>query len=68
MTNKQRYPVDDGWLHMELQLASAAMQSPDSIKSFIAKDPENYEFPVLEQHGKKIRAVFRRKPETPAAA
>lgn len=69
MISQKQYPPKDGWILATLTMKSRELVDRKQIERILsAGNPEEYEFPEIEQHGAKVKAVFRRKPGSEVAA
>jgi hypothetical protein len=61
---EKKYPPKLGWIRADLTMQSAAMMPVEKVKSFLTvNETDDYEFALLEQHGKRITAIYRKKAE-----
>jgi len=65
MIPKKQYPTAEGWIYAKLTLSSAEALGDEGIAAMkdlmSGGETGAHEFPVLEQHGKTIKAIYRRK-------
>lgn len=67
MISKKQYPAKDGWIIADLTMKSSAVVEADKVKAMLScGEVESYEFSDIEQHGKRVRAAFRKKSEVAA--
>lgn len=59
--SKAKYPTSEGWLHIKMEITTAKPRSEEEIKKIAAfgRPPEAYEWGLVEQHGKKVKVIYR---------
>jgi hypothetical protein len=58
-----QYPTKSGWNRTILTLHTPDPVDVDEIKKLHSSGkPENYEFPVIEQRGRKVKVIYRKLP------
>lgn len=64
MSHKKKYPVSKGWLHATLTMKTSEPINPEQIKDLLTwGNPDSHEFPVIEQTGRRVTAVLRKKTQ-----
>ncbi len=61
---KKTHPISRGWIHSTLTLYPGVVADEDEIKSLCSgKNPDDYTFALISQCGRKVKVVYREKPE-----
>ena len=60
---KKQYPTKSGWNRTLMTLYTPDPVDVDEAKKLLSGGkPEDYEFPVLEQQGRKVKIIYRKLP------
>jgi hypothetical protein len=60
---KKQYPTKSGWNRTLMTLYTPDPVDVDEAKNlFSGGKPEDYEFPVIEQQGRKVKVIYRKLP------
>lgn len=63
--SKKQFPVEEGWLHMELTMRDKTPRSEAELKAIASNgEADSYEFGKVEQYGAKVKVILRQKPGT----
>lgn len=64
MPNKNLYPASRGWIRSSMTLKTSDPVDHDEVKKLCSGGkPEDYEFPIISQHCRTVKIVFRKLPE-----
>ncbi len=65
---KKRFPESEGWLTATITLKSNQLMSEEDAKAFLSgSNPDEYEWGLYEQNGKKLKVIFRHKKDAATA-
>jgi acyl carrier protein len=61
LSHEERFPIEDGWLHMDIEMMTAKLMSEAEIKeiALMGRAAEGQEFGLVEQNGKQVKVILR---------
>lgn len=61
--SKSKYPPKEGWITAKLTMVSNKIVKEEDIKGFLSGgQAADYEYAEITQHGRNVKAIYRRKP------
>lgn len=66
-THKAKFPESEGWVRARLTMKTATPLSELEIKKIVSwGSVESYEFGLVEQYGKTVKVIYRKREERSA--